>query len=275
MKRLHKTTACLIGIAWMLTGTLAAEEPGLTFHAGFDKGVDADFAVSGDGKATQVKTQPMILTPLTEEGKGASSTGKGVVIAKDNLSDFKKDVMRTPAQPIRGLNYETQGILNPEEGTIDFWVKPYFNQIEPYGTHAPQNIMLGYLFESRKTEPPLTGLSISLLVESKSYVPGTSSSLTINFATEDGSKGILTTSPLQWEPKTWHRVTFKWNKDTKMLFLDGEKKAEREKTGQLIFGKTFTVGASPWFNKENVLCDFSCVSQCVFDEIRIYNVATP
>lgn len=249
-----------IGIVFYISACSGAvgitNEPGLVFYSSFDRSLNADFHSMGDGQAGPVSFLPIL--PLTDKGY----KGKAIVFAKDNLAEFKDVIDFSAWQPkdleqliatisktgTCGLTYNVNGILNPEAGTIEMWVKPYFNQIEPYSIKSPNPCKQYYLMQCG---------SLVLVITSDG-------GLMTFFKVEQGpdEATCLQVNPLNWEPRTWHHIAFAWDKSRKALFVDKALKAESKLEGKLMIGNFLCLGSAS---------SRDCNAQAVIDEVKIYN----
>jgi len=124
------------------------------------------------------------------------------------------------------LTIPTAGVLNPQEGTVEFWVKtPSMEHLSSHNTTLfttasstnYNNSFFGYwVYSTRK---------LRMLV-------GTGTSYTV----------LEGTTVLQ--PNTWYYIVFKWTSNSASIYLNGQLEAQQSLTPNLIFSETFRIGCS-------------------------------
>ncbi|MFH0795667.1 MAG: LamG domain-containing protein [Candidatus Omnitrophota bacterium] len=245
-------TMLIVFAAMLSCPVLFAGTPeGLTFYASFNQTVDADFSVA--------KTTCNSPAQLTDENKGIS--GKGALVCWDNLEDFA-DVKARDSQPrqVRELEFANAGVFNPEAGTVEMWIKPYFNGILPTQEGSYE---IYYLLNVRNSKiSGKGGLAFAIY----RAVSGTQRYITVNFNVDGNDEQPPSSCCFEvsnWKAKEWHHIAFTWDAAQKVLYLDGGKKAELKIPGKILAQQPeFQLGCS-WSS--------TSIFQGVIDEVKIYD----
>lgn len=237
--------------------SLAAEKP--DFSAGFAKGLGPD------NNPLSAFSPAARNVCFTKDGEGLS--GKGVLVARDSMQDFAVIVDSVPkiaAPP----TYSDIACLNPEEGTFEAWIKPWFNQTEK----TPGGANVYYIFdiwsytrEDRKASEEAAKLfpgGIQMLI----YVPPSGvKTIEASCMLADGVRVNIKSTPVQMEAQKWYHVALAWDKTSFSAFLDGKKVATKAINGPLKdFKPPFALGAS---------LSYTCHMQGVMDNVKVYRKA--
>ena len=199
----------------------------------------ADF-VSGFAKGVGPDNNPLaFLSPgvknicFTKDGEGI--TDKAVLVAKGDFQAFGSVVDAVPsiASP---LVYNDISALNPEEGTVEVWVKPGFSQVDKLASGA----YVYYVFDvwsftrkdrdSNEEAKKLFPGGMQLLI----YVSSVGDKiLQAACLQSDGTKVSLVSKPVEMEPHKWYHLAMVWSKDTLSIYLDGKKVASKGISGPI------------------------------------------
>ena len=140
------------------------------------------------------------------------------------------------------LTYTTAGNLNPEAGTIEFWVRPDWD-----GDDGQMHIFF-------ETAPADYGIQIG-----KDGV----GNLQFIIWTPTGVQGVGR-SLLDWQAGEWHHLAAVWDTSGMAVFIDGqEADSNQAATPPKAIGATLFVGASP---------DLGWQADAAIDELRISDV---
>lgn len=127
---------------------------------------------------------------------------------------------------VETLTIPTAGVLNPQKGTVEFWVKT--PSMEHLSSH---NSMLFTTASSTNYNNSLFGYWLYATRKLRMLV-GTGTSYTV----------LEGTTVLQ--PNTWYYIVFKWTSNSASIYLNGQLEAQRSLTPNLIFSKTFRIGCT-------------------------------
>jgi hypothetical protein len=183
------------------------------------------------------------------------------------MQDFAPIVDSVPKMATAPL-YNDNAFLNPEEGTIEAWIKPWFNQTDktPGGANVHYVFdVWSYTREDRKTSEEAAKLfpgGMQMLI----YVlPTGVKTIESSCMLADGTKVSMKSTPVQMEPQKWYHMALVWDKTSFSAFLDGKKVATKAITGPLkAFKPPFALGSS---------LSFTCNLQGVMDNVKVYRKA--
>lgn len=225
---------CLLAAsAW----SLDADEHTL-FLAHFDTGPVADFSVGSP--------HPEGVVSLTEGKSGkALSAPLGLISFEESTAPITT-----------GIQYPSDGNLNLETGTIEFWVRLYSSILDT----TEQSPKLRYLVSCGKHTNANHGFALVLShFDQKAGTPYSLIWTRANGAEKEKSFAI--NAQPQWQPGEWHHVAASWSPTEDVLFMDG-KCAGRVKTteGMDLVGSNLALGANHYHGH---------VADCALDEVRI------
>jgi len=185
----------------------APAEPGLLFHAAFDKSLEA-YSLSGAGQPVQV------IGP----GQPTFAPGK-----------FGQALLCGPEQAL--IHYPTAGNVLPPAGTISLWVRPL--------NWTPDDGHFHVFFESG-TE----GKGLGWLIFYKYYQGGW---LLLRYADEKDQVGMAKAEGYAWPPGEWHHLAGTWSPEALRIYLDGQLVAEAPapRVAETL-GDTFALGDNGW-----------------------------
>ena len=207
------TTLLLVAVAGY------AQDSAATFYAPFDGEFDAAMAAGATGAT--VEGQPRFV-----EGR----VGQAVVVNNDNW-----------------LSYPLEGILNPSQGAIEFWVSP----VDWVGNNTTDSHFFVGAFAADR-------LFIYKFARWRHFVA--------HVATDDATHYVsIHDVPIaRWEPGQWHHAVVTWDPANVRIYLDGEMRAEASMPSSIDdLGDTLYVGkdlATPQF----------AVGETAIDELRVY-----
>lgn len=184
-----------------------------------DFNAPGDFTLKNQGRA--VKSFTSVKGLVQVPGK----TGTAMLSATQNLADFPE----AKGAPQKSLRFTGLKGFPLQEGALELWIKPYFNEETKPGK-VPHNYFLR-CFGYRKTSRVLT----LFIVNHKT--------LNCQFELEGGKKAYLYYSVKNWQPKQWMRINVVWNMDEKKVYVNGVLAASKKVSGPLQMIDSLELGA--------------------------------
>lgn len=192
----------LVALFALLAAPALAQEPHLLFHAGFDAGLDADFA-AGDGTATVREVVP----------------GQTDRPALPDIERTDGVVGSAIVTEMRYVKYAGGANIKAEAGTVELWVKPldWTGDDDLFHVFFTTSKEPGWLilYKYLRTEAD-TGISRSLAF----YVQG-------DPGEERLTRQAVPYTHVSWTPGIWHHLAGVWEKGRAALYVDGAMVAEQ------------------------------------------------
>ena len=187
--------------------------------------LSADFNTPGDFTVNNLGKRLKTFTPRKNLVQLPGKEGLCILSATKNLQDFP-EVKGAPQGTLRFTGIKG---FPQESGCVELWVKPYFNEGTAPGK-TPHNYIFRF-FGYGKTQRVLTVFIIN------------HQTLVCQYELEGDKKAYLYHTVKNWPAKEWVRLNFVWNKDDKMMYVNGEPVARKSVPGALKFIDTFELGA--------------------------------
>lgn len=217
----------ILALGMVARGQQAAPDEGLLFHAAFDGSAEATFA-KGAG------------TPLAAVGL-------------EFVPGIRGQAVKVP--PGATLGYATEGNLNPDRGTVAFWLQRPV--LTPEELETLRTVWRArYLFGGKTKQGGMVNVRL-----------GFADFLVAELAGRKLSSSVYGT----WEAGTWHHVAVTWDKDSETcLYLDGDSRPYGQET---LGGLRYRCPFEPESVREmNVGCQGTAgQSDLPIDEFRLYD----
>ncbi len=241
-------------VALLCAGVFAAD----VFKLDFDNDVEAQLQ---DG--TYKRPVPPGGSQFLSVDNGGFK-GKGAVFARENLSAFA-DVSPNLEKPLYNLTYHVTTPFSLPQGTMEFMVKPYFNQISPY----PKEASTGFTnYSCVVTRMQKTPAKSPLRV----YILGRI--LTALWQVDDGKPVTVNVSLKDWKPGEWHKIALSWNETTKAVLIDDKLVNSVKAAGKLDPFEILMIGGSyDGCNFQGVIDEFK-LSDEALEGITVKNILT-